>query len=88
MMLRRVVLGVALLGGAVASTDSRADPKPDPKPPTELSAADTAKLVGFFYKRLQYNGSVNQAKRAGQLPLPETMNVLSRNTGHASEEQS
>ena len=47
-----------------------------------------AKLVGFFYKRLQYNGSVNQAKRAGQLPLPETMNVLSRTTGHASEEQS
>jgi peptidyl-prolyl cis-trans isomerase A (cyclophilin A) len=46
MMLRRVVLGLALLGGAAGSTESRADPKA----PTELSAADTAKLVGFFDK--------------------------------------
>ncbi|CAN5829058.1 hypothetical protein BH11MYX3_BH11MYX3_02670 [soil metagenome] len=46
MMLRRIVIGLALLGGALDSTETRADPTT----PTQLSAADTAKLVGFFDK--------------------------------------
>ncbi|RDI75841.1 NADH ubiquinone oxidoreductase, 20 Kd subunit [Gaiella occulta] len=46
-----------------------------------------ARAVGFFYKRLQYSGSVDQAKRAGKLPVPETMNVLQRTDRSTNEEQ-
>ncbi len=46
MMLRRVVVGLALVGTALASSEGRADPKT----PTDLSAAETGKLVGFFDK--------------------------------------
>ena len=38
----------------------------------------TSKVAGFFYKRLQYSGSVNQAKRWKEQPLPRTMNILEK----------
>src|SRR5215212_3447131 len=41
--------------------------------PTQAS-----KVVGFFYKRLQYSGSVNQAKRFKDQPIPRSMNILAR----------
>jgi hydrogenase small subunit len=36
----------------------------------------TSKVAGFFYKQLQYSGSVNQAKRWKKQPLPQSMNIL------------
>src|SRR5215210_4360654 len=38
----------------------------------------TSKVAGFFYKRLQYSGSVNQAKRFKDQPIPRSMNILAR----------
>jgi hypothetical protein len=32
----------------------------------------------FFYKKLQYRGSVNYAKRNKQQPLPQSRNILSQ----------
>jgi hydrogenase small subunit len=40
----------------------------------ELSAAD--KAVGFFYKRLQYRGSVDQSKRYKKQPVPQSLDIL------------
>jgi hydrogenase small subunit len=37
-----------------------------------------ARLEGFFYERLQYSGSVNQAARWKDQPLPESRDVLRR----------
>ena len=45
--LTALVLGLALLGPALEAGELRADPAPAP---TEISAADTAKLVAFFDK--------------------------------------
>ena len=38
------------------------------------SAVD--KAVGFFYKRLQYRGSVNLAKRYKHQPVPKSIDIL------------
>jgi hydrogenase small subunit len=35
-----------------------------------------AKVNAFFYKKLQYSGSVNQAKRYKQQPLPQSRDIL------------
>jgi hydrogenase small subunit len=35
-----------------------------------------SKVAGFFYKRLQYRGSVNQSKRNEQQPIPKSLDVL------------
>ena len=32
--------------------------------------------MGFFYKRLQYAGSVNQAERYKKQPLPKSLAIL------------
>jgi hydrogenase small subunit len=37
-----------------------------------------ANVSKFFYKRLQYNGSVDQSKRDKQQPLPRSRDILSR----------
>ncbi len=37
-----------------------------------------SKVNGFFYKRLQYNGTVNYKKRYKDQPLPQSMNILAR----------
>ncbi|MEJ7891274.1 MAG: hypothetical protein WKF94_01355, partial [Solirubrobacteraceae bacterium] len=34
------------------------------------------KANGFFYKKLQYNGSVNQAKRNKKQPVPQSRDIL------------
>ena len=44
------------------------------------------KKSGWFYKRLQYAGSVDQAKRNAQQPLPRSMNILAQKGAHPSEE--
>ena len=44
------------------------------------------KQAGWFYKRLQYAGSVDQAKRNAQQPLPKSMNILAKKGAHPSEE--
>jgi hydrogenase small subunit len=36
------------------------------------------KSMSFFYKKLQYNNSVNQAKRLKKQPLPQSRNVLGK----------
>ena len=36
----------------------------------------TSKVAGFFYKRLQYSGTVNHAKRWKDQPLPRSMDIL------------
>ena len=36
----------------------------------------TEKTVGYFYKKMQYSGSVNQAKRAKKQPVPQSMDIL------------
>ena len=36
------------------------------------------KANAFFYKKLQYRGSVNYAKRNKQQPLPQSRNILSQ----------
>jgi hypothetical protein len=41
--------------------------------PTRLS-----KVAGFFYKRLQYSGSVDHTKRWKDQPLPRSMNILDK----------
>ena len=41
--------------------------------PTQAS-----KVVGFFYKRLQYSGSVNYAKRYEDQPVPKSLNILDK----------
>jgi hydrogenase small subunit len=38
----------------------------------------TAKVMNFFYKRLQYAGSVNQADRNKHQPIPKSLNILER----------
>jgi len=37
-----------------------------------------ANVSKFFYKRLQYNGSVDQGKRDKKQPLPRSRDILSR----------
>ena len=37
-----------------------------------------SKVAGFFYKRLQYRGTVNQAKRFKDQPLPRSMAILEK----------
>jgi hydrogenase small subunit len=39
-----------------------------------------ARLEAFFYNRLQYAGSVDQAKRNKRQPVPKSLNVLSSGT--------
>jgi hypothetical protein len=34
------------------------------------------KAVGFFYKRLQYSGSVNLAARNKKQPVPKSLDIL------------
>ena len=35
-----------------------------------------ARAEGFFYKRLQYSGSVHQGKRNKRQPIPKSLNVF------------
>ncbi|MBA2359770.1 MAG: hydrogenase expression protein HypE [Actinobacteria bacterium] len=44
----------------------------------DTSGSLAAKVAGSFYKRLQYHGSVNLAKRNKQQPVPTTMNILEK----------
>jgi hydrogenase small subunit len=37
-----------------------------------------SKVAGFFYKRLQYSGTVDQGKRWKDQPLPGSMNILEK----------
>ncbi len=44
-------------------------------------AADSArgpqdKVISYFYKKLQYHGSVNQDKRYKKQPLPQSRDIL------------
>ena len=42
----------------------------------EGSANPVKKMNAFFYKKLQYSGSVNQAKRNKHQPLPQSRDIL------------
>ena len=44
----------------------------------------SSKVMGFFYKRLQYAGSVNQAERYKKQPLPKSLAILEREAPEAS----
>jgi hydrogenase small subunit len=44
-----------------------------------------AKAESFFYRRLQYRGTVDHKQRWKDQPLPETMDILSRDTGKHEE---
>ena len=41
-------------------------------------AGPIGKANAYFYKKLQYRGSVNYAKRNKQQPLPQSRNILSQ----------
>jgi hypothetical protein len=47
----------------------------------------TARLEGFFYKKLQYHGSVNQAKRYEEQPVPESLDILKSGPSGGTPEQ-
>ena len=38
--------------------------------------SQASKVAGYFYKRLQYHGTVDYAKRDKEQPLPRSMNIL------------
>jgi hypothetical protein len=38
----------------------------------------TSKIAGYFYKRLQYSGTVDQSKRWKDQPLPRSMDILAK----------
>ncbi len=41
-------------------------------------ATGTDKTMSYFYKKLQYRGSVNQGKRSHKQPVPQSRNILSQ----------
>ncbi len=47
-----------------------------------------ARLESFFYNKLQYRGSVDQAKRNHKQPLPRSMDIYSRAGPHAGPDES
>jgi hydrogenase small subunit len=51
--------------------------------PTRLS-----QVLEFFYKRLQYAGSVNEGNRDKETPVPKSLNILEREGARAPEEES
>ena len=46
----------------------------------------TSKIAGYFYKRLQYSGTVDHAKRWKDQPLPRSMNILEKERGDGVEQ--
>jgi hydrogenase small subunit len=46
----------------------------------------TSKVMGYFYKRLQYAGTVNYAQRHKDQPLPKSMNILARDRRDGEDE--
>ena len=46
-----------------------------------------SKTLGFFYKRLQYRGTVNHAKRYKDQPLPKSMNILAKEGAEVEAEE-
>jgi hydrogenase small subunit len=50
--------------------------------PTKLS-----KVAGFFYKRLQYSGTVNHAQRWKDQPLPRSMDIYAKDREEEGVEQ-
>jgi hypothetical protein len=49
---------------------------PTPWAAEHRSPSRAAKAMASFYKRLQFMGSVNQAKRHEEQPLPKSLDVL------------
>jgi hypothetical protein len=47
-----------------------------------------ARLEGFFYSKLQYRGSVNQAKRNMKQPNPRSMDIYRYAGPHAGPDES
>jgi hypothetical protein len=37
-----------------------------------------SKVMGFFYKKLQYHDTVDHAKRNREQPQPKSLNILAR----------
>jgi hypothetical protein len=54
--------------------NAHAVPTPWAREHSEPSLAD--RTMGFFYKRLQYRGSVNHAQRNKRQPLPKSLDIL------------
>jgi hypothetical protein len=48
----------------------------------------SSKIEGFFYRRLQYRGSVNQAKRNEKQPNPRSMDIYRYAGPHAGPDES
>jgi hydrogenase small subunit len=51
---------------------------PSPFAAERRKPTTTAKVAGFFYKRLQYSGSVDHDKRWKEQPLPRSMDILAK----------
>ena len=61
---------------------------PSPYSVRKSQPTAASKVVGFFYKRLQYAGTVNHRKRQKQQPLPKSMDIYAyeREQANAAEE--
>jgi hydrogenase small subunit len=51
---------------------------PTPWAAEQRKPTRASKAMGFFYKRLQYRGTVDHAKRNRDQPLPRSMNILAQ----------
>jgi hypothetical protein len=47
-----------------------------------------SKLEGFFYTKLQYRGSVNQAERSREQPNPRTTDIYRQTDAEGEREES
>ena len=54
----------------------------------QTPASTASKIESFFYNRLQYRGSVDQAKRWTDQPLPESLDILERDRRRETEQGS
>ena len=46
-----------------------------------------SKIAGYFYKRLQYRGTVDYAKRHREQPLPQSMDILAKTRPDLTDER-
>ena len=51
---------------------------PSPWAEKHKKPTGTDKTMSFFYKKLQYNNSVDQGKRLKKQPVPQSRDILSK----------
>ena len=64
----------------------RANEVPTPWAAEQRKPTLSSKVEAFFYERLQFSGTVNQAKRNRSQPQPKTMNILEREAAPPKED--